>query len=449
MRNVLFLAYHFPPTGGAGVQRSAKFVRYLPALGYNPVVVTGGGVAAGRWTPHDASLLSEIPAEVQIHRLGVEPGESPRTRARAERWLRLRTPFARWWVEGAVAKGLEVGAETSLVYSSMSPFDSAEAAARLAGQLGLPWVADLRDPWALDEMFVYPSALHRRLELRRMRALLGSATAIVMNTPEAAAALLDSFPELRSKDVDVIPNGYDAADFDGADPARDDSLFSIVHTGYLHTELRRSSSRARRLLGGSLAGVDIGTRSHVYLLEGIRLALEARPDLRPVLAVKLAGVLSEHDRAAISSPLVEPLGYLPHDRTIELMRSADLLFLPMHELPPGRRARIVPGKTYEYLAAGRPILAALPDGDARDLLGACESASLCRPSDADAMARIIVEELDRFRRDGPAPSRRPEEIGQFERRRLSERLAAVFDRALGASAPERDAAYRSRGTGAG
>ena len=62
--------------------------------------------------------------------------------------------------------------------------------------------------------------------------------------------------------------------------------------------------------------------------------------------------------------------FIPHAGTIELMRSADLLFLPMHDLPPGRRAGLVPQKTYEYLAARRPILAAVPDGDARDLLEA-------------------------------------------------------------------------------
>ncbi len=74
------------------------------------------------------------------------------------------------------------------------------------------------------------------------------------------------------------------------------------------------------------------------------------------------------------------------------MRSADLLFLPMHDLPAGRRAGLVPQKTYEYLAAGRPILAAVPDGDARDLLDASGVARLCRPADAAAMAAAVAAE---------------------------------------------------------
>ena len=121
---------------------------------------------------------------------------------------------------------------------------------------------------------VYPTALHRRLELRRMRRMLGTAAAIVMSTPEAARQLVDEFPELAGRRVTAIPNGYDAADFDGAaTPSGSPSeKFRIVHTGYLHTELglrQRDQSFVRRLAGGGRPGVEILTRSHYFLLEAI------------------------------------------------------------------------------------------------------------------------------------------------------------------------------------
>ena len=112
------------------------------------------------------------------------------------------------------------------------------------------------------------------------------------------------------------------------------------------------------------------------------------------------------------------------------MRSANLLFLPMHDLDPGRRASIVPGKTYEYLAAGPPILAAVPDGDARDFLEAAGHALLCRPNDVGAMSRAVEERLDGFLRGEPAPSADVSAIQMFERRRLAETLAATFDEVL-------------------
>ena len=108
-----------------------------------------------------------------------------------------------------------------------------------AGTLARPWIADLRDPWALDEMTVYPTSLHRRLELKRMRDLLGKADGVVMNTPEAARRLVTSMPELGCKTVIAIPNGWESADFAAPEPHRADGAFRIVHTGNLHTELGR------------------------------------------------------------------------------------------------------------------------------------------------------------------------------------------------------------------
>ena len=261
-----------------------------------------------------------------------------------------------------------------LIYASMSPFETGSAAARLSVKLGKPWVADLRDPWALDEMQVYPSRWHRRLDLRAMRALLSTASAVVMNTEESAR-LVRAFPELSRTPVLAVPNGYDAEDFAPVQPRPPASRFRIVHTGYLHTELGRGLAAgrlARRMLGGDLSGVNILSRSHVYLLEAIDRLIAADASVAERLELHLAGILSEADvEVARRSPVVRMPGYLPHAETVALLSSADLLFLPMHDLPKGARATIVPGKTYEYLASGRPILAAVPDGDARDLLDAC------------------------------------------------------------------------------
>jgi len=220
VRRVLFLAYHFPPVGGAGVQRSAKFARYLGDEGYASLVVTGPGAVGGRWTPGDEDLVRDVPAEVEVVRVsGPVPAESEGWRGRAERWLGLKRAFDTWWVEGAVAAAQDTDAD--VILASMSPFESAQAAARLARRLGRPWVADLRDPWALDEMHVYPSRLHRAAALRRMRRVLATADAVVMNTPEAAARL-KAFPEFAGRLVVSITNGFDPGDFGGDSPRRDD-----------------------------------------------------------------------------------------------------------------------------------------------------------------------------------------------------------------------------------
>ena len=282
--------------------------------------------------------------------------------------------------------GLDVGGDVDLIYVWMQPYVSADAGAVLSRRLGKPWVADLGDPWALDEMNAYPSALHRRLDRRHMAKILGTASGVVMSTPEAVDRLLDAVPELADRPVVAIPNGFDGWDFDGPPPTRQDGRFRIVHTGYLHTELgemHRSRRSVRRILGGSVRGLDILTRSHVFLVDAINDLVRRDPRLGDVIELHLAGVATAADeRVSSLCPVVVRHGYLSHAESIELMRSADLAFLPLHNLPQGMRATIVPGKTYEYLASRTPILAALPPGDARDILIEAGNATVVRPDEA-------------------------------------------------------------------
>jgi glycosyltransferase involved in cell wall biosynthesis len=433
MRQALVLAYYFPPLGGAGVQRTVGFVRHLPELGYETTVVTGPDVSVIGWAPPDRELAGLIPPGTEVARIaGPEPSRAAHGwHSRAVRWLRLADPFDRWWRDGLIERGREVVAGSDVIYASMSPWSSGEAAALLAAETGKPWVADLRDPWALDEVLLYPTAAHRRLELRRMRRVLRTAAAIVANTPEAAAQIRRHLPELASVPITTIPNGFDSERFAGPVDRPADGRFRITHAGYVHTE--GGAGRLTRLLGGCFRGYDVLTRSHTYLLRAVRAIVEETPELSSVLVVNLVGVLNDRERAALPTDLVRAHGYLPHRETVSLLRSSDLLFLPMHDLPAGVRARIVPGKTYEYLASGTPVLAAVPDGDARDLLLEAGNVSVCRPRDVACMANAIRSRLEAFLAGTPPEAPDSAVLARFERRRLAHELATVFDRVVGSS----------------
>ena len=185
---------------------------------------------------------------------------------------------------------------------------------------------------------------------------------------------MKAFPELNAENITAIPNGFDATDFRGPAPSSShESKFRIVHAGYLHTEFalrHRATRKYRRVLGGMpIAGVDFLSRSHWYLVEALERLVTSDPTAAADVELHLAGVLTDTDRSVIADGIVTHFhGYLPHVDTIRMLRTADLLFLPMQSLPAGERAGLVPGKTYEYLAAARPILAAVPDGDAREIL---------------------------------------------------------------------------------
>jgi glycosyltransferase involved in cell wall biosynthesis len=434
VRRILLLAYYFPPIGGAGAQRNTKLARYLPEVGWGLSVVTGPGMPNYRWTPVDGSMLDEIPAETRVHRVpGPEPPRSAGWRDRAERWLRFQSVWQRWWENHVVALALDVGRDADLVYASLAPFTTSRAAERVARGLRKPLVVDLEDPWAFDEMLIYPTALHRRLDLGRMRQALRAADGIVMNTSEAAERVRERFPELAGIPVAAIPNGYDAADFAGPAPDKD-GAFRIVHTGSLHTDLglrHRRLKSVRRLLGGATPGVDLLTRSHVYVFEAVSQLVREHPELQHRVELHLAGSLTQADRDVVGgSPLVREHGFLSHHETLELMRSADLVFLPMHDVPEGQRVAIVPCKTYEYLASGRPILAAVPDGDARDLLAEAGNAYLCRPADVAAMKRALMDALAMSDSGTELPPPRRSVLERIERRRLTRDLVEFIERIL-------------------
>lgn len=436
-RDVLFIAYYFPPAGGSGVQRSSKFVRYLPEHDFRPVVVTGPGDDNGRWTPPDPSLESDVADDVPVLRVpGPVPGDGDGVTWRARRFLRSPTPFDRWWSEGATRLGRQQK-EVSLVFASMSPFSTAPVAARLAHDLGVPWVADLRDPWALDEHFVYPSAIHWLLERRRMQAVLRTAAAIVLPTPGTHERVDRFFPELAGRTLEIW-NGFDPADFTGPPPKPTGDVFQLVHAGYFYGDVGRR--RLRRLLGGSDLDIDLSTHSPDVLLAALDTLVDRHPDLRNRIRLHLAGPLTAREEDVLARArcrdLVEAHGYLPHEESLELVRSADALFLPLHRLPRGGRATILPAKLYEYLASGRPILAAVPDGDARDLLAKVDWTVLCEPDDVEGIARGLLSLLERSAARRGQQADRQDLLPRLERPYLAGELADTFDRVL--ARPDRE-----------
>src|SRR5258708_6632003 len=109
------------------------------------------GSTAGRWTPRDETLSDEIPDAVEVRRAANEPPSASRWRSRSERWLWTKSAWSSWWVSQCLAQGRAV-AHADVIYALMSPYASAEAACKLSRALNKPWIADLGDPWALDEM---------------------------------------------------------------------------------------------------------------------------------------------------------------------------------------------------------------------------------------------------------------------------------------------------------
>src|SRR3954463_7462440 len=193
-RSVLYLAYFFPPRGGAAVQRSLKFAKYLPEFGWRPLVVANGGAIEDKTLKvQDPTMLKELPPEAVVRYTALNARENRRyLRAQSKFRQRLNvTDSMGWWVEPAIRLGMELVAQhkPNAIVVTMSPFTAARAGMELKRRTGLPLIFDLRDPWALDETRIYPTRWHAARDRTAMQRAMNAGDRVVMNTPQSAAAV--------------------------------------------------------------------------------------------------------------------------------------------------------------------------------------------------------------------------------------------------------------------
>jgi glycosyltransferase involved in cell wall biosynthesis len=433
MPHVLVVAYHFPPVGGAGVQRISKFIKYLENYNYFCTVIRG---PVNGKVENDKTLLADIPKTCKI--VNVDENINNYKINFIKKVivkLKFTNKFSYWWNEQVLKKGAELTSEFKfdLIFCTMSPFESAKPVCLLSKKTGVPWVADLRDPWALDEVFVYSSFLHRYIDKVKMYRSLNSAERIIMNTPTAMKICKRVFPKITQKKVVSITNGYDSEDF-VFQKGIENKKFQIVHAGFLHTETGfevRRKKKYYQLFGKIMPGVDFLSRSHYYLLKAIEQLIMNKPNLKENIEIVLVGSLSSIDKEIVDASTVKNLfkfkGYLGHAETIKMLINSDLLFLPMHIPGKQKRASIVPGKTYEYMATGRPILAAVPEGDARDFLKKRGNVYVCSPNDVVAITKAIQDVYENKFNNKLISKWDEDYVAQFERNELTKKLARLFN----------------------
>jgi glycosyltransferase involved in cell wall biosynthesis len=428
-RRVLFLAYMFPPTGGGGVQRSVKFVKYLPQAGWQPIVLTVKPIS---YYVYDRSLLEEIPPEVRIERSeSLDPlrvsalllGDARRSAAsgrvqhdvyasgsRAVALYRRLRAYAFFpdtqvgWIPFAYARGVSIvkRERPSVIYSPGAPYSSAVAAHLLARRTGLPYVIDFRDGWTDDQYQHVPTRAHRAAHRALERRVVTGAAAVCVYGRWLGDRLAERYPEVADRIVEIT-NGFDPADMDGVVPApRSEGRHRVVYTGSLfphHREVLATVLAAlRRLDARLLASLEVIFVGQVY--DGAREEVEA------------AGL----------GDVVRFTGYLSHGEALAYLLSADASLLLVRA---GDRASVT-GKVFELLSARRPILAAVePEGEcARILRLAGADQWIAHPNDADSVARHLC----RLASAG-FPALESASVEQFSRVAQTRTLASVFDAA--------------------
>lgn len=427
MRRVLIISYYWPPGGGAGVQRWLKFAKYLRDFGWEPVVYTPQNP---EYPAFDPSLEKDVPQGIEVLKtLILEPyllykifsGRSCRENIQAgfisenkrpgiaekiSAWIRgnLFIPDARcFWIGPSVkflTKWLKKNHVDAIV-STGPPHSMHMIAHGIKRKRNIPWLADFRDPWTQIDFYnklrltSWANAKHKKLEQK----VLKTADRVVTVSPTCSEGL----KTIYSRNIHVITNGFDPADFGSLPPFRYDT-FSITHLGSLNAD-----------------------RNPHKLWEVLAQLVEQREFFATKLAIRLIGktdisVIDSLEENGLTRYL-EKTDYLPHDQALVKASQSAVLLLPLNNTP--NVMGITTGKIFEYLALKRPVLAIGPeDGDAASILLQTQSGQVAAFDDQNKMTLLLLKWEQAFLNNKLELN--PRNTDQYSRKELTKALSSIL-----------------------
>lgn len=404
------IAYHFPPlAGSSGIQRTLRFVQHLPALGWEPLVLSANTRAYEK-TSDD--LLREVPPETKVHRaFALDTARHLQFRGRYFGWMAQPDRWVSWKLDG-VREGMRmIERYKPQVIWSTHPIPTAHLiASRLSARSGLPWVADFRDPMFQKS---YPTDPKTRMHYKRVEEeVFARAHFCVVTTPGAARMYRERYPGVADR-VALLENGYDEESF----PARDNTRVAPKPGGQplilLHSGIVYPSERDPRQLFVALKRLREAGRIG---LADVRIRFRA--SVHDQLIQTLAGEQGVAD-------LIELCPAVPYREALAEMLSVDALLV----MQAANCNEQIPAKIYEYLRAGRPIIGLTdPMGDTAGALREAGVDAIARLNSADEIEALLPEFLAAVRA-GRATLPSEVAVQKASRRGRSQSLVQLLDAA--------------------
>ena len=425
-KRVLIITYYWPPSGGSGVQRWLKFAKYLPEAGWEPVIFTPENPD---FDLQDETLLKEISPDLEVIRFPIwepyqlfakvskqgksHPGrilEQPKKGflEKAAIWLRanLLVPDPRvFWVKPSVQflNQLLKEGQFQAIITTGPPHSLHLIGQQLKHKHGVPWLADFRDPWSqwefLDTLPMLPF-IRRRHEALEQK-VLQQADVVVTISPTFQRDL----EKLSGRKIDLITNGYDPADIpqDFTPRLKAANRLHLVYTGIIDA-IRNPLPLMQALKAEfETAGEEVSWTFVGKVSEQVQQQVQADPWLQSHIHFS---------------------GYVPHHEVFDFYSKADALVLILTDTKNAKGN--IPGKLFEYLATGLPVLAlGDPRGDSSEILTNAGAGAVLSHGDQLAM-RLALRTL--YQTEGYSQA-----IGSLEaysRKTGSKQVAELLDRVV-------------------
>ena len=422
-RRVLIITYYWPPSGGSGVQRWLKFAKYLPESGWEPVIFTPENPD---FDLRDESLEKEVPKQLEVIKFPIwepyqlfskvkgktqtHPGRLLEQKEKgflekAAIWARanLLVPDPRvFWVKPSVKflTDLAKSGQFQAVITTGPPHSMHLIGRELKRKTGLPWIADFRDPWSAWEfldtlpMTSFVRKKHQQLEATVLR----EANAVLTISPTFQRDLV----KLSHRRIYLLTNGYDPAD---------------VPAGFSPKE------KVEGKLHLVYSGVIDGIRNPIPLMEALKSEFQ-----HGIEEVKwtFVGKVSEQVQTYVKedawlSERIHFAGYVSHSEVFGFYAKADVLVLILTDTKNAQGN--IPGKLFEYLATGVPVLAlGDPEGDSAKILKDAGAGQVIAHTDAASIKAQL-----RTLMDSSLKKVDPKDLEKYSRQHLSHQLARILD----------------------
>jgi galactitol-specific phosphotransferase system IIB component len=395
-KKVLIITYYWPPAGGPGVQRWLKFVKYLPDFGIQPIVYIPENPT---YPIIDDNLVKEVSdkAIVLKHKIfepyqlasffsknktkKISSGIIPNLKKQSfldKLFLLIRgnlfIPDARFfWVKPSVRFLEKYIVENNIdtIVTSGPPHSLHLIGLELKQKLSVKWVADFRDPWTTIgyhkslRLSNYAAKKHKLLEHK----VLNTADTIIVTSKTTKS----EFEAITSNPVAVITNGYD---IENIKKQVLDTKFSVAHIGSF-----------------------LSDRNPSILWESLVALLSEIPDFKKHLQIKLIGAVSQEVLETIAqfglNSYLNNLGYVSHGEAIAHQKKSQVLLLI--EINSKETRSIIPGKLFEYMVSGRPIIAIGPNGsDFAEIISHTNTGVFFDYSEKDKLKKVILDYYNQY-----------------------------------------------------
>ena len=446
MKKVLMISYRFPPQGGVGSQRAAKFAKYLPCFGWQPIVLTVKHSDTVEFSNKSCQELASLPQDVKVYRTthisprltyhyirrliapffkkgasNVVAGEETNLLIKTRRssvikeWLSVLIdiffiPDRRiGWLPFATFKGYSIIKKYNIdvIYSVCSPPTGHLIAYILHALTDKPWIADYKDAWTLDPKFNKRTKWQRKLESQLEFLFIKAADKVICITEGMTESFIKHYKMINHDKFMTITHGYDPDDFINITPVENNKMTICYSCSSLITKSYTPDS----------------------FLNAISLLFDERPELRREINIVFIGHPSYVPDLLRKYNLVDSVTLIPyveHRENIRYLMGADVLLVILSSVEWNKVKYTT--KIFDYIGAGKFILGLVPlDGAAANLISSIRAGIAVDPDDIDGIKEAVYQCYRRYISGNLKSYADKSVLMRFNRNVLTEKLSQAFN----------------------